>query len=38
MAKKITKEELKRAMMEAKKKQGGVKRIESPLARYPFYF
>ncbi|XP_058792425.1 zinc finger protein 830 [Phymastichus coffea] len=34
MAKKISKEELRRAMLEAKKKQGGVKKIESPLARY----
>lgn len=37
MAKKaITKEDLKRLMSETKKKLGNKKKIESPLAKYPF--
>jgi hypothetical protein len=33
---KISKEELRKAMFEAKKKHSVIKKIESPLARYPF--
>ena len=33
---KISKEELRKVMTEAKKKHSIIKKIESPLARYPF--
>lgn len=37
LKRKLTQDDLRKAMSEHKKKLGVVKKIESPLARYPFY-
>ena len=35
--KKLTQDYLRKAMNDLKKKSGTVKKIESPLAKYPFF-
>lgn len=37
LKRKLTQDDLRKAMSEHKKKIGAVKKIESPLAKYPFY-
>ena len=37
LKRKLTQDDLRKAMSEHKKKLSVVKKIESPLARYPFY-
>lgn len=37
LKRKLTQDDLRKAMSEHKKKIGVVKKIESPLAKYPFY-
>lgn len=37
LKRKLTQDDLRKAMSEHKKKLGAVKKIESPLAKYPFY-
>ena len=38
LKRKLTQDDLRKAMSEHKKKIGAVKKIESPLAKYPFYY
>lgn len=37
LKRKLTQDDLRKAMSEHKKKLGIVKKIDSPLAKYPFY-
>lgn len=37
LKRKLTQDDLRKAMSEHKKKSGVVKKIESPLAKYPFH-
>lgn len=37
LKRKLTQDDLRKAMSEHKKKLGTVKKIDSPLAKYPFY-
>jgi len=37
LSRKLTQNDLRKAMNEQKKKLGIIKKIDSPLAKYPFY-